>query len=179
MRLEAELHRANECYLALMADSARREALPKCALVGELRSRLVGLTEAARSRAGARPYLLMDFQLNEVAGEAPQDTRKEAVELARRVLWLLWYAVRFQPPRVSIRLGISPEVSRRMAEQPLEELEGIVERNGGVLYPRWPEKFGFWRRLLEGAGTENINALQSIDLHAAQLFASDLMSQAG
>jgi hypothetical protein len=178
MRLETELHRANECYLALMADSARQEALPQCVLVGELRSRLVGLTEAARIRAGARPYLLMDVRFNEVVGGAHQDMRNEAVELARRVLWLLWYAVRFQPPRVSIRLGVSPPLARRMTESSLETIEAIVEAGGAMLYPRWPEKLRFWRRLLEGAGIDDANVLQSVDLHAAQLLAGELMGRA-
>ena len=193
-RVEVEVHRANGLYIEMLMDMARHDVQPIFSLVGKIRPELVELDLESRLRVSQRPYLLTDFRFKDdpwwLAVQGMKDEgeptvwsshypRAAAVELARRTLTLVWTVAGLQSSRLAIRLGLSPMTVEIFSRMKLEEIERIAERHVVEMRPRWKEQPAIWRRLIEAARRGDLHALQSIDLHGAQLLARELMGRGG
>lgn len=189
-RMEAELHRVNERYIAILVWYARHDGEVRFELVGRLKDQLLALDDASRCLAAERTHLLLDFRFNDHqwwlqqsanANATPQPwnsafPRHQAVELARRALTIAWHASQLHVPGATAKLGLSRKVSEVLVRLRLEDFDRIADSCILEMRPRWENRPALWHRLLEAAKRGDTQALQAIDLHGAQLLAADLMS---
>lgn len=189
-RTETELHSANEGYIAMWVEMARCDEPPPFDMVKSLAPRLLELDEGARNRAARRSYFLADFRLDDGPwwqshldgrGDIPEAPwasrfpRSAAVELARRSLTLAWHTAGTRLAESGVSFGVSPEVTRVLRRMKLEDLERLADLRIDIMRPRWENRLGMWRRLLDAAKSGETQALNYVDRLAGQLLATDLM----
>ena len=179
----------NELCLGLFAEQAAvRCAQPSLLLrqVGEL-WRVLDI--AARRRAAACPYLLVD------AGFAdPQRWRRPAplgvgdtgeaaystfftvpgtTEVARLVFTYAWHLARAHGAAARLLLGMSAPCAALIGHLSLRQLHSLAETHQAWLKPRWPARVQVWRELLLAAASGEAPVLERARLHGLTLLAAD------
>jgi hypothetical protein len=96
-------------------------------------------------------------------------TREEAAPFVRELLTEAWTLARSQPRAAYLIFGMTPAVSRAIAELSLQDLDAIAVRNAPRLTPRWHECRPFWAKLLSAAVGTDDDALTAVHLHCVQL----------
>jgi hypothetical protein len=174
-----EIHRVNERYIGLLAEAARRGCDNGLWLVTELHDVLGHMTPERCRRAGERPYLVADIRFTnppwweqvriqpsfqEPPVRATAIARAAAVPLVRTMLTLAWHTARAHQPLASLVFGMTPSVSKIIAELSLSEIDQIASRQYRQLRPRWENHAGLWLQWLNASETEDIRAARDCDL---------------
>jgi hypothetical protein len=184
----------NELGLALLAEETAvrgaAEGMPLSA-VGELWR---ALEPAARRRAAACPYLLLD------AGFAdPQRWRRVAawqvgdaaqgryaaffsvpgtIELHRLVLTYAWHLARSQGAAARLLLGMPAPCTQLIAQCTLRQMHALAEAHPEWLRPRWPRREELWQELLAAAVSGEAHALEQAHVRGLTLLAAESRSAA-
>jgi hypothetical protein len=184
------IHEVNERCLELLAHAAHTGPIAPFSIVLPVRDLLLQMTPELRKRAGARAFLLLDFEL----GNAPWWTavhqypekqfrgtawrnsfpRRSAIPLTRATLMLAWQMIRTDMQAACIMLGIANEVAEIIGALQLTELDRIAERRHRHLEPRWADRPTVWRSLLSEALTPESAAMKRVDAYGLQLLTGDL-----
>jgi len=184
------IHEVNERCLELLVHAARASALPPFSLVFPVRDLLLEMTPELRKRAGARAFLLLDFEFGNVQwwtavhrfpekqfrGTAWRNpfARRSAIPLTRATLMLAWQMIRTDARAARVALGIVDEVAEIIGTLQLTELDRIAERRYRHLEPRWADRPTVWRALLSAASAPDPSAMTQMDAYGLQLLTGDL-----
>jgi len=179
----------NELCLGLFAEQAAvRCAQPSLLLrqVGELWR---ALDIAARRRAAACPYLLVDAGFADPqrwrrpaplgvgdAGEAAYGTFftvPGTIEVARLVFTYAWHLARAHGAAARLLLGMSAPCAALIGHLSLRQLHSLAETHQAWLRPRWPARVQVWRELLLAAASGEAPVLERARLHGLTLLAAD------
>jgi hypothetical protein len=178
----------NELSLALMAEQAAvRGACPAPLLrqVGELWPLM---DAAARRRAAACPYLLLDAGFTDAArwrGGSPGVgdsgragygffTVPAAIAVARPVFTYAWHLARAADAAARLLLGMSAACAAAMARLSVREIHVLAESHPEWLRPRWPERLSAWRELLLAANAGDGEPLERVRRHGVTLLAAEV-----
>jgi hypothetical protein len=142
-----------------------------------------------RTRAARKPFLLLDMEfanaewwqtvrrpsrsppLPPLRGQFP---RSSARALARATLSAAWHALRADR-HVQLRFGMLPAVAGIIETLGLTELERLAEKRYRFLRPRWDDRPGVWRHLLESVATADFRRGREFNLRALQLLIGELL----
>jgi hypothetical protein len=179
----------NELCLGLLAEQAAvRCAQPSLLLrqVGEL-WRVLDI--AARRRAAACPYLLVDAGFADPqrwrqpaplgvgdTGEAAYSTFftvPGTIEVARLVFTYAWHLARAHRAAARLLLGMSAPCAALIGHLSLRQLHSLAETHQAWLKPRWPARVQVWRELLLAAASGEAPVLERARLHGLTLLAAD------
>jgi hypothetical protein len=179
----------NELCLGLFAEQAAvRCAQPSLLLrqVGEL-WRVLDI--AARRRAAACPYLLVDAGFADPqrwrqpaplgvgdTGEAAYSTFftvPGTTEVARLVFTYAWHLARAHGAAARLLLGMSAPCAALIGHLSLRQLHSLAETHHAWLKPRWPARVQVWRELLLAAASGEAPVLERARLHGLTLLAAD------
>jgi hypothetical protein len=180
----------NELGLALLAEQSAARCGVSSALLqpfGELWRALDG---AARRRAAACPYLLLDGGFGDPArwraalgasqvGDAARErytryfTVPAATEVARLVFFYAWHLSRSQPAAARLLLGMAPASVASIARHTLRQIQELAEAHPQWLLPRWPARVQVWRELLLAAGSGEPVRLERARLRGLTLLAAE------
>ncbi len=177
----------NELCLALLADQAAVRAGPTSGLLQELGELWRGLDGAARRRAAACPYLLLDagfadplrWRTPPQVGDAAADryacyfTVPAAAEVARLVFIYAWHLARTQAAAARLLLGMAPPSAMLIGHYTLRQVQALAESHLEWLRPRWPARVEVWRELLLAAASGEASALERARLRGLTLLAAE------
>ena len=179
----------NELCLALLTEqSAVRDAVPSGLLhsLGELWR---GLDGAARHRAAACPYLLIDAGFADpvrwrtpaaqvgdggTAHYACYFTVPAATEVARLVFIYAWHLTRSQSAAARLFLGMTAPSAALIARYTLRQIQVLADSHPEWLRPRWPARVQVWRELLLAALSGEATALERARLRGVTLLAAEV-----
>lgn len=172
--------------LVLASQNPNASALP---LALELSEVLEHMDPAARARAAASPFLLVDFGFRDAArwsgarGGAESVNACEgyfphpqALELAQMTLILAWSLVRSNRDAAFVMLGVSPDCAEIIADLRLQELQRIAEERSAWIRPRWETRPDIWRELLGMANTVESPILSKFGALGLKFFFGDVFS---
>ena len=171
----------NEESLELLA--AQAEHSPADLALQHVAQRWHALDAAARRRAGASPYLLLDADFADPArwtvtsaGAAlhPFFGVAAAQPLAQAIFAFAWHLSRSQPAAARLLLGLPASGAARLAASTLREVRALALAHQGRLRPRWWQRPAFWRALLGAAAGEDAALLQRVRTHGQTLLAAGL-----
>lgn len=180
----------NELSLALLAEQAAARAPQPGAALAQLAELWRHLDTAARRRAAACPYLLLDAgfadQRRWQAAGAGQvaDAREPAytafftvpgaLEAARLVFTYAWHLARTQPAAARLLLGMPAQCVADMGRCSLRQMYALAERHPEWLRPRWLTRPELWQELLAAAAGGEVAALERARLHGLTLLAAEV-----
>jgi len=186
----ATLLELNELSLALLAEQAAvrgASASPLLRQVGELWRSLDG---AARRRAAACPYLLVDAGFADPPRwrppPAPQVddaghgdyaaffTVPAAAEVARLVFTYAWHLACSHATAARVLLGMPAASAGLIGHYTLRQIQTLAERHPEWLRPRWPARVEVWRELLQAAAGGEALALERARLRGLTLLAAEV-----
>jgi hypothetical protein len=182
------LREINARLLELLAVAPEDPGHAHLPFARELHDLLQHMNPAARERAAACPYLLVDagFQDSQRWARAAVDTehpegaaacfpRSQAIGLAHMTLTLAWSLVRSHRDAASLLLGVSPGCAVIIADLRLQELQHIASKHFDWIRPRWEHRPEVWRRLLTTAKSVEASSFAHLQLHGLHLFFGDLL----
>ena len=147
------------------------------------------LSTAACVRAGRCPVLLLNVNFDRIdwwsrirkghtvvhaGAPVPLFATGQAASLVREILTEARTAARAQPSAARLVFGMSSFVSTAVADLSAADIDRIAVAHGRELRPRWDDRTGFWKRLLEEANGTDPRVLAKIHLHCVQLLGRDL-----
>jgi hypothetical protein len=77
---------------------------------------------------------------------------------------------------VAALLGMSPEVASIIANLPVTEIFPVAEMRARYVRPRWEDRPGVWRRLIEAAQSGEMRKIRAFALYSLQLMTGELLS---
>lgn len=180
----------NELCLGLLAEQA---AVVRGASVSPLLREVAelwrGLDAAARRRAAACPYLLLDAGFSDAArwralpatqvgdaGPGPYSaffTVPGTLEVARLVFTYAWHLARSQGAAARLLLGMPAASAVLIGHYTLRQIQALAESHCGWLRPRWPARVQVWRELLLAAAAGEAPALERARLRGLTLLAAE------
>jgi hypothetical protein len=180
----------NELGLALLAEQAAvrgaADGLPLSA-AGELWR---ALEPAARRRAAACPYLLLDtgfadpqrwrrvaaWQVGDAArgSYAAFFSVPGAIELHRLVLTYAWHLVRTEGAAARLLLGMPAPCAQLIAQCSLRQMHVLAEAHPEWLRPRWAAREQLWQELLAAAAAGEAGAIEQAHMRGLTLLAAEL-----
>jgi hypothetical protein len=179
----------NELCLALLAEQAAARTAPASLLLRQVGELWRVLDAAARRRAAACPYLLVDAGFAEPlrwrqpaavgvgdAGQAAYTTFftvPGVTEVARLVFTYAWHLARSQSAAARLLLGMSAPCAALIAHYSLRQIHALAETHPHWLKPRWPARVQVWRELLLAAASGEAPVLERARLHGLTLLAAD------
>jgi hypothetical protein len=179
----------NESCLALLAEQAAVRGGPRDGLLQQLAGLWRDLDGAARRRAAACPYLLLDAgfadPLRWRAAPAPQvgDAGAEryaryftvpaTAEVARQVFIFAWHLARSQATAARLLLGMAAPSAMLIAGHTLRQIQVLAESHPEWLRPRWPARVQVWRELLLAAAAGEATGLERARLRGVTLLAAE------
>jgi hypothetical protein len=180
----------NELCLALLAEQSAARAGPPGSLLQQLAELWSGVDAAARRRAAACPYLLLDAgfadplrwrspgplpQVGDASGEryACYFTVPAAAEVARLIFMYAWHLARTQAPAARLLLGMAAPSGALIARCTLRHMQILAESHPEWLRPRWPARVQVWRELLLAAAGDEAPALERAKLRGLTLLAAE------
>jgi hypothetical protein len=185
------LYALNARCIELLVRAARPDWPATLPLVEAIRAELRSMTPAARSQAAKYPVLLVDMQFFDLncwqytrerptrlpripawGGAFPPST---GVQLARSTLGLAWHMVRSNRQAAAL-LGMTPEVASIIANLPVTEISPIAEMRARYIRPRWEDRPGVWRRLIDAAQSGEMRKIRAFALYSVQLMTGELLS---
>ena len=147
------------------------------------------LDAAARRRAAACPYLLVDAGFADPqrwrqpaplgvgdAGEAAYGTFFTVAgtnEVARLVFTYAWHLARAHGAAARLLLGMSAPCAALIAHLSLRQIHSLAQTHPHWLRPRWPARVQVWRELLLAAASGEAPVLERARLHGLTLLAAD------
>jgi hypothetical protein len=180
----------NESCLTLLAEQAAVRTVPPSPLlrqVGELWRMLDG---AARRRAAACPYLLLDAGFADAVRWRPPPAQQVgdagralytsyftvpgATHVARLVFTYAWHLARSQGPAARVLLGMPAPCAALIGHRTLGYMQALAETRPDWLKPRWPARVQIWRDLLVAAGSGEGAALERARLRGLTLLAAEV-----
>jgi hypothetical protein len=183
----ASLSELNEECLELCLLQARAGSAP--ALCAELAQLLSALDGAARRRAAACHYLLMDAGLAQLGGApaaaAPHIEDAEpsyaaawftvpaAAVLTQAVFAFAWHLSRHQGSAARLLLGMPAGAVQRLAQCTLGQARLLAQRQSCALRPRWALQPRAWRQLFAAAASGDPGALERARLRGQTLIAAE------
>ncbi|HEV8019259.1 MAG TPA: hypothetical protein VGP32_11965 [Steroidobacteraceae bacterium] len=183
----------NELCFALLAEQAAvrgAAANPLLRQVGELWR---ALDAAARRRAAACPYLLIDagfadpprwrLPLTPQVTEAHDAyasffTVPATTELARLVFTYAWHLARSQGAAARLLLGMPAPSAALIARCTVRQIQSLAESRPEWLRPRWPARVQFWSDLLLASAAGETPALERARLRGLTLLAAEMRQAA-
>jgi len=183
------LQEVNGRLIDLLTTAAEDPDELRLPLATQLRDILHGMDPAARGRAAACPYLLVDAGFQDVmrwsraaAETEPIDVilpcfaHAQAIALSHMTLVLAWTLVHTNTAGAGILLGVSPACAEIIADLRLQELQRIATDYCGWARPRWENRPEVWRRMLTTARATDTSSLDNLGLQGLQLFFGDLLT---
>jgi hypothetical protein len=184
----------NELCLSLLAEQAAVRGASASALLRQVGESWRLLDPAARRRAAACPYLLLDagfadplrwrpLALPQV-GDAAQGaytaffTVPAATEVARLVFTYAWHLARSQGAAARLLLGMPAPSAALIAHYTLRQIQALAESRLEWLKPRWPAHVQAWRDLLLAAAAGDAPALERARLRGLTLLAAEARAPA-
>lgn len=181
----------NEMALMLLSEQAAQcdaeQGVPRLQRVGELWR---ALEPAARRRAAACPYLLLDAgfadpqrwrrvaasQVGDAArgGYAAFFTVPGVIELHRLVLTYAWHLARTQGAAARLLLGMPAPCAQLIAQCTLRQMHVLAEAHPEWLRPRWPTREELWQELLAAAAAGEARAIEQAQMRGLTLLAAEL-----
>lgn len=180
----------NELCLALLVEQSAVRAGPPGGLLQQLAEQWSAIDAAARRRAAACPYLLLDAGFADPLrwrspGALPQvgDASEEryacyftvpaVAEVARLVFIYAWHLARTQAPAARLLLGMAAPSAALIARYTLRQMQMLAESHLEWLRPRWPARVQVWRELLLAAACGDTPALERAKLRGLTLLAAE------
>jgi len=179
----------NELCLALLAEQAAARTAQASLLLRQVGELWRVLDAAARRRAAACPYLLVDAGFADPqrwrqpaavgvgdAGQAAYTTFftvPGATGVARLVFTYAWHLARSQSAAARLLLGMSAPCAALIAHYSLRQIHALAETHPHWLKPRWPARVQVWRELLLAAASGEAPVLERARLHGLTLLAAD------
>jgi len=178
----------NELCLALLAEQATVRGASASLLLRQVGELWCALDAAARRRAAACPYLLIDAgfadplrwrlppapQVADAHGAYPSFfSVPAATELARLVFTYAWHLARSQSAAARLLLGLPATNATLIAHYTLRQIQLLAESHPEWLRPRWPARVQFWRELLLAAAPGESPALERARLRGLMLLAAE------
>ena len=155
------LQEVNGRLLDLLALASQLPTEVHLPLAVELSDVLKKMDSAARARAAACPFLLVDGGFQDLErwsrvrwGAEPVEARAEcfprpqALELAHMTFMLAWSLVRSNRNAACTMLGLSPGCTQVIGDLRLQDLQRIAVNHSAWIRPRWEARPDVWRRLL-------------------------------
>jgi len=183
------LQELNELSLGLLTEQALARGAAACPLLREVSQLWRMLDAAARHRAAACPYLLLDAGFADAArwqtgtaaqvGDAAEGayaaffTVTAAKEAARLVFTYGWHLACAQPAAARLLLGMPPASAALISRYTLRQIQTLAERRPDWLKPRWPARVQVWRELLLAATGGEGAALERARLRGLTLLAAE------
>jgi hypothetical protein len=181
----------NELCLALLVEQSAVRAGPPGGLLQQLAELSSAIDAAARRRAAACPYLLLDAGFADPLrwrspGALPQVgdasieryacyfTVPAAAEVARLVFIYAWHLARTQAPAARLLLGMAAPSTAYIARYTLRQMQILAESHLEWLRPRWPARVQVWRELLLAAACGDTPALERAKLRGVMLLAAEV-----
>ena len=180
----------NELCLSLLAEQAALRSGPPGGLLQQLGELWQRLDAAARQRAAACPYLLLDAgfadPLRWQVPPAPQVgdtgghrytcyfTVPAAAEVARLVFIYAWHLARSQSAAARLLLGMPASSAALIGHYTLRQIKTLAETHLEWLRPRWPARVQVWRELLLAAVSGDVAALERARLWGLTLLAAEV-----
>jgi hypothetical protein len=180
----------NEQCLELLREQAMLPLEAAPAMFRELLDVWSQLDGAARKRAAACPYLLIDagfcdpYRWRWVGGHRVADreptafgsffTAPSAVKVAHQIFTNAWYIVRTQPIGAPLFLGMPQHCVNLLRACTMLQVAELATQHAGWLRPRWSGRLRIWRQLLESAIAGEGLQLEMARLHGVQLLAMEL-----
>ncbi len=188
----------NELCLELLAEQALQPVPPAPPMFRELVDLWSRLDAAARKRAAACPYLLMDAgfcdpyrwqwlseqQVSTRNGVRVHDrepdtynvffTAPTVTNVARQVFANAWYIVQTQPLGAPLYLGMPAHCAALFRACTMMQVTELANQHSGWLRPRWTGRVRIWRQLLEAGISGEPRALEMARMHGVQLLAMEL-----
>jgi hypothetical protein len=180
----------NEQCLELLAEQAALRSPSAPPMFHELQDSWSQLDGAARKRAAACPYLLLDagfcdpYRWRWVGGPRVGDREPGAysaffsvpgaVNVAHQIFTNAWYIVRTQPSGAPLYLGMPPHCVALLRACTMRQVTELANQHAGWLRPRWTGRVRIWRELLESAISGDGPLLEMARLHGVQLLAMEL-----
>lgn len=189
LRLVRELN--ERCIESLVQVAHSRQLTTGVEIVDQHRALWRKLDSAARRRAAAASFLLMDVQFLNAEwwrwARARQNGKprtpgshrlpaKLANELMRETLILAWSTASTDSHTAGLLFGMSPAVAAIFRDLAPHDIEQIAARHKHRLRLRWEEHPSFWRELLAASERADDEALHEIHLYSLQLLGSELLS---
>ena len=180
----------NELCLTLLAEQSAVRAGPPGGLLQQLAELWSAIDAAARRRAAACPYLLLDAGFADPLrwrspGALPQVgdagvqryacyfTVPAAAEVARLVFIYAWHLARTQAPAARLLLGMAASSAALISRHTLPQMQMLAESHLEWLRPRWPARVQVWRELLLAAAGGDTPALERAKLWGLTLLAAE------
>jgi hypothetical protein len=179
----------NELCLALLAEQAAARTAQASLLLRQVGELWRVLDAAARRRAAACPYLLVDAGFADPlrwrrpaalgvgdTGEAAYPTFftvPGATGVARLVFTYAWHLARSQSAAARLLLGMSAPCAALIGHYSLRQIHALAETHPQWLKPRWPARVQVWRELLLAAASGEAPVLERARLHGLTLLAAD------
>jgi hypothetical protein len=180
----------NELCLSLLAEQAAVRSGPPNGLLRQLGELWQRLDAAARHRAAACPYLLLDAgfadPLRWQVPAAPQVgdagghrytcyfTVPAAAEVARLVFIYAWHLARSQAAAARLLLGMPASSAALIGHYTLRQVQTLAENHLDWLRPRWPARVQVWRELLLAAVSGEAATLERARLWGLTLLAAEV-----
>jgi hypothetical protein len=180
----------NELGLALLAEQSAVRCAGAGALLQPLGELWRALDAAARRRAAACPYLLLDAGFGDPArwrtapaaaqvGDAATELYARyfsvpaAAEVARLMFFYAWHLSRSQPAAARLLLGMAPASVASIGRHTLGQIQELAEAHPEWLRPRWPARVHVWCELLLAAGAGEPQRLERARLRGLTLLAAE------
>jgi hypothetical protein len=180
----------NELCLALLAEQAAVRGAAASLLLRQIGELWRALDAAARRRAAACPYLLLDAGFADPQRwrlpRAPQVgdagdggygaffTVPAAAEVARLVFTYAWHLARSESVAARLLLGMPAPSCVLIGHYSLCQIQALAGSHTGWLRPRWPARVQVWRELLLAAASGEVPALERARLRGLTLLAAEV-----
>jgi len=179
----------NESCLAMLGEQAAVRGVPPDGLLQQFAALWRDLDGAARRRAAACPYLLLDAGFADplrwqrapaprvgdavAARYACYFTVPAAAEVARLVFIYAWHLARSQAAAARLLLGMAVPSALLIGGHTLRQIQALAESHPEWLRPRWPARVQVWRELLLAAAAGEAARLERARLRGLPLLAAE------
>lgn len=184
----------NEQCLGLLAEQAAAQPTHGNLLLRQVGDLWYSLDRAARQRAAACPYLLVDVGLTDPQRwqrfHAPQVnlpppvpyggffTVPQAASVAKQVFTFAWHLASKRSVAALLHLGASERCAQLISACTVTQILQLADQHPEWLRPRWPTKVRVWRNLLLAAASGDGVALERTRMQGFQLLAGEIRSAA-
>lgn len=174
-----------ECLELLVLQARVAGQTPAAPVLCHLADQWCSLSDRARLRAAACPYLLVDLGFSDpnrwrglktaqrVPTNRPFFTGDRARGTARRVFVYGWHLAQSHNAAAQVLLGIPEHCADLIAARTLSQIHELAEQYPQWMTPRWPTVVGFWRDLLFAAESGKLTPLQSARMRGLRLLAAE------